>query len=273
MEQIKRVVSALIIIPPFLWCLLYVPPWLFLGLMLGITWQSLHEYFSLLQEPMRFPLVCVLVSGLAATVLVVTASFEDGRWLALALFFSVVALTLSAMMTTSPVSSPFLILVTSVFGVLFIGWGLSHIILLRYFPDGKWYILFLCVVVWVGDTSAMYAGRSLGRYKMAPTISPGKTWEGAVAGVLGSALAALVSAVWLLPQLSLWSTVLLGCGISLSAQLSDLGESLLKRHTGHKDSGALIPGHGGMLDRIDSMLFAAPTLVYMLNVILPVTSP
>jgi phosphatidate cytidylyltransferase len=119
----------------------------------------------------------------------------------------------------------------------------------------------------------MYVGKSLGRHKMAPAISPNKTWEGAVGGAIGGILTAIVSAALWLPPLGLWQCVMLGLCISLAAQMSDLGESMLKRYAGVKDSGGLIPGHGGILDRIDSMLFAAPTLVYALSVLLPVSSP
>ena len=133
-------------------------------------------------------------------------------------------------------------------------------------------MLFLCAVVWVGDSAAMYIGKSLGRHKIAPTISPGKTWEGSIGCVVGGVSTAVVSAGFWLPHLVFWQCVALGLCISLAAQISDLGESMLKRYAGVKDSGRLIPGHGGILDRIDSMLFAAPTLVYALYVLLPVPS-
>jgi phosphatidate cytidylyltransferase len=107
---------------------------------------------------------------------------------------------------------------------------------------------------------------------MAPVISPGKTWEGAIGCVVGGVGTAVVSARFWLPDLLLWQWIVLGLCISLAAQLSDLAESMLKRYAGVKDSGGLIPGHGGMLDRIDSLLFAAPTLVYALYVLLPAPS-
>ena len=107
---------------------------------------------------------------------------------------------------------------------------------------------------------------------MAPAISTGKTWEGAIGCVIGGVCTAVVCAGFWLPDLVLWQRMVLGLCISLAAQLSDLGESMLKRYAGVKDSGGLIPGHGGMLDRIDSLLFAAPTLVYALYVLLPASS-
>ena len=270
MEQVKRVASALVILPPLVLFLLYASPALFLMLVLALIGLSLREYFQLLQH---VPLsLCTHVTWLAAFALAMTAHLGGLRWLPLALFCSMVALTLSVMLTVSHVAHFFPMLVYSVFGVLFIGWTLSHLILLRLRPAGPWYILFLCAVVWVGDSAAMYIGKSLGRHKMAPAISPGKTWEGAVGCVVGGMCTAVVSARFWLPDLVLWQCVVLGLCISLAAQISDLGESMLKRYAGVKDSGGLIPGHGGILDRIDSMLFAAPTLVYALHVLLPVPS-
>ena len=100
---------------------------------------------------------------------------------------------------------------------------------------------------------------------MAISISPGKTWEGAAGGVIGGAATAIASGYFLVPQLTIWQRILLGVLLSIAAQISDLGESMIKRYTDVKDSGGLIPGHGGLLDRIDSVLFAAPTLLYTLH--------
>ena len=263
MEQVKRIASALVLLPPLVLFLLYASPGLFLILVLIVIGLSLREYFHLLQHVHLS--VCTYVTWLAAFALAMTAHLGgDARWLSITLFLSMVALTISVMLTASQAAHFFPMLVYSVFGVLFIGWTLSHLILLRLLPAGPWYMLFLCAVVWVGDSAAMYIGKSLGHHKMAPAISPGKTWEGAVGCVVGGVCTAVVSAGFWLPHLVLWQCVVLGLCISLAAQLSDLGESMLKRYAGVKDSGGLIPGHGGILDRIDSLLFAAPTLVYAL---------
>jgi phosphatidate cytidylyltransferase len=271
MEQIKRIASALVILPPLVWFLCYASPMLFSILVLILIGLSLYEYVHMLQQVQLS--VCTNVTFLAAFALASIAYLGGWRWLPIALFLSMVALTLRVMLLSSPGSPVFPTLVYSIFGVLFIGWNLSHLILLRLLPAGQWYILFLCVVVWVGDSVAMYVGKSLGRYKMAPAISPGKTWEGSVGGAVGGVLTAVLSAGLWLPHVVLWQCVILGLCISCAAQLSDLGESMLKRYAGVKDSGRLIPGHGGILDRIDSMLFAAPTLVYALHVLMIVPSP
>jgi phosphatidate cytidylyltransferase len=160
----------------------------------------------------------------------------------------------------------------SLFGVIFVGWGLSHLVLLRSLDGGQWHILYLCAVIWVGDSIAMYVGKSLGWHKMAPTISPGKTWEGAAGCIFGCLLAAVLGIRFLMPQLALWQGLVLGLVISLAAQVSDLSESLIKRYAGVKDSSGLIPGHGGLLDRLDSVLFAAPVFLYTLDFLSHVSS-
>ena len=265
MEQVKRIASALVLLPPLVFFLLYAPSMLFLILVLMVIGLSLREYFHILQHVHLS--VCTYVIWLAALALPIMAHLGNVHWLSITLFLSIVALTISVMLTASHAAHFFPMLVYSVFGVLFIGWTLSHLILLRLLPAGPWYVLFLCAVVWIGDTAAMYVGKSLGHHKMAPAISPGKTWEGAIGCVIGGACTAVVSAGFWLPHLGFWQCIMLGLCISLTAQLSDLGESMLKRYAGVKDSGGLIPGHGGMLDRIDSLLFATPTLVYALYVL------
>ena len=269
MEQVKRIASALVILPPLVLFLWYAPPGLFLILLLVLIGLSLHEYLQVLQPIQR----CTRVTFLAALTLAIAAYLGGWRWLSMALWLSLVALTLSVMLTPARESHVFPTLVYSIFGVLFLGWTLSHLILLRLLPAGQSYILFLCAVVWVGDSAAMYVGKSLGRHKMAPAISPGKTWEGAVGGAVGGVLTAIWSAGFLLPHVGPWQCIILGFCISVAAQISDLGESMLKRYAGVKDSGGLIPGHGGILDRIDSLVFAAPTLVYALHVLRLVPSP
>ena len=200
-----------------------------------------------------------------AFLLVSSAYFGGVPWLPMTVSFAMVALTINTLLTAQPSSQRFLVLLHSLFGIFFIGWTLSHLVLIRSLPAGKWYIFFLCAIVWVADSVAMYVGKSIGRHKMALSISPGKTWEGAAGGVIGGAATAIASGYFLVPQLTIWQRILLGVLLSIAAQISDLGESMLKRYTGVKDSGELIPGHGGLLDRIDSVLFAAPTLLYTLH--------
>jgi len=145
-------------------------------------------------------------------------------------------------------------------GILYVGWLLSHLVALRGLDDGRNWVFLALLVTFASDTAAFFVGRALGRHHLAPHISPGKTWEGTIAGFLGAIIASLLFTM-LLP-ISYWQAVLLGFLVSLFGQLGDLAESLLKRNMGVKDSGRLLPGHGGFLDRIDSVVFAGVVVYY-----------
>jgi phosphatidate cytidylyltransferase len=149
-------------------------------------------------------------------------------------------------------------------GIIYIGWLLGHLILLRDFKNGDGIILFLVLVTWIGDAGAYYIGKSFGQRKLYANISPGKTVEGAVGGLVSSLAVAFIGKVFFLPSLS-WNDCLgLGLLLGVLGQLGDLTESLFKRSVGIKDSGGLIPAHGGVLDKIDSLLFTAPAFYYYL---------
>jgi phosphatidate cytidylyltransferase len=162
------------------------------------------------------------------------------------------------------------------FGLIWIAYPLTLIPLLwSRADDGKVLIVFLMVCVWSGDIAALYVGRAFGRHKLAPTISPGKTWEGAIASILGSLVAAALL-IWIGDTLTardnmvlhitepVWQTLALAAVLNIAAQLGDLLESAVKRGAGVKDSGTMLPGHGGILDRIDALLVAAPVLWFAL---------
>jgi phosphatidate cytidylyltransferase len=161
----------------------------------------------------------------------------------------------------------------SVFGLIYIGLTLATIPLVWVQQDGPSLLIFLFCIVWTGDVAALYVGRSLGRHKLAPQISPNKTWEGSAASLAGSLLIAamLVALSRTLEDRSIFTLHFagplarwLGLAVVLNffAQVGDLVESAIKRGAGVKDSGAMLPGHGGILDRIDALLLAAPVLWY-----------
>jgi len=136
-------------------------------------------------------------------------------------------------------------------------------------PQGPRMVLLVLVLLWVGDSLAYFTGRAIGRHKLAPELSPGKTWEGAAANLLGSVLVGIVAAQWItLPRAHL---ALMAGLANVAGQLGDLTESAYKRSAGVKDSGTLLPGHGGMLDRVDSLIFATPVVWYYFRMLLPVS--
>lgn len=165
----------------------------------------------------------------------------------------------------------------SVFGVLYIGLTLTTLPLLDAQEEGPSLLVFLLFVVWAGDTVALYIGRTWGRRKLAPKLSPGKTWEGSIASMAGS-LAITGFLFWLAATLqargiavlsypgSIAHWLGLAAILNVAGQIGDLVESAIKRGAGVKDSGSLLPGHGGVLDRIDALLIAAPVLWYALLV-------
>jgi len=161
----------------------------------------------------------------------------------------------------------------SVFGLLYVGLSLTTLPLLSAQENGSSLLLFLFLVVWTGDVVALYVGRAFGRRKLAPAISPNKTWEGSIGSIAGSLLItlALLYAAQLLAQHnfdwlaypgSIWRWLGLAVLLNIAAQVGDLIESVIKRGAGVKDSGTLLPGHGGVLDRIDALLLAAPVMWY-----------
>ncbi len=150
----------------------------------------------------------------------------------------------------------------NILGMLYLPFLLGHFIWLRYLPQGELWILWLLLVIFAGDTGAFYVGRALGKTKLYPQVSPGKTWAGVVGGVILSLLVGIILGKWLLLEASLWRLGSLALVLALMGILGDLFESMLKRQAEVKDASQLLPGHGGMLDRLDSLIFAAPVVVY-----------
>ncbi len=152
----------------------------------------------------------------------------------------------------------------TVAGILYVGWLLGYLVAMRGVEDGRNWVFYTLFVTFAFDTAAFFVGRRFGRRKLAPQISPGKTREGAIGGIFG---AVIISLFFILPTplilpLNWWRAVILGIVVSVFGQAGDLAESLLKRNAGVKDSGRFIPGHGGFLDRIDSVVFAGVVVYY-----------
>lgn len=147
-------------------------------------------------------------------------------------------------------------------GLLYLPFLLGHFVWLRYLQDGEWWVLWLLAVIFAGDTGAFYFGRTWGKRKLYPTVSPGKTWEGAVGGTVACLLAGVLLGQRWLPEVSVRFLASLSLILAVLGLLGDLMESMIKRQAQVKDAGQLLPGHGGMLDRLDSILFAVPAVVY-----------
>jgi len=154
----------------------------------------------------------------------------------------------------------------TIVGALYVAWMLSYWLNLRGLTDGRNWVYLAMLTTFANDTAAFFIGRARGKHKLAPKISPAKTWEGAVGGLISAILAAIIIAL-VLNLISpftfkYWQIMLLGLLVGVFAQLGDLVESLLKRNTGVKESGNLLPGHGGILDRFDSLIFVGAVVYY-----------
>lgn len=150
----------------------------------------------------------------------------------------------------------------TVLGILTISFMLAHLIWIRALPHGQVWLFYLCAVVFAGDVCALYGGLALGRHQLAPVISPQKTVEGAVCGLAGSCLGGGIFSLGFFPASALGSFLVLAALMGAAGQIGDLWESTLKRRAKVKDSGAVLPGHGGVFDRLDSILLTVPVLYY-----------
>jgi phosphatidate cytidylyltransferase len=250
----------LILAPSLILFILYAPSWLFLLLILSLILLGLREFYALSLPGIPRSERAV---GMALGLLLPFSLYRrDPRWFIAGLAFVLLFLLIWALLQ----AEEFPVRVDKVgkhlLGILYLPFLLAHFILMRKLEEGRMWILFTLVVVYFGDTMAFYVGRSWGKRKLAPKISPGKTAEGGLGAVGGSIAGALFFKFLFFPQLWTSHALALAAGIGVVGQLGDLFESLLKRSAQVKDSGTLIPGHGGLLDRIDSVLFASPLVYY-----------
>jgi phosphatidate cytidylyltransferase len=253
---VSRLLVAAIGLPLVLG-VVYLGGWWMFALVAVVAAVSLHEYW-LLARPLRPLAPAGYVGGLLAL-----AGAEHGglSWMiggvltTLALAFFLKGISEARQAATVAVSGTLL-------GAAWIGLGLGFLILLRELPDrGRLIAFTVLLAVWAGDTFAYFGGRLLGRHRMAPTTSPKKTWEGFIVGTAATIFVAFI-ALYKQHFLTIPQSILLGVVIALAAPLGDLFESLLKRDMDVKDTGRLLGGHGGMLDRIDALLFAAPAAYF-----------
>lgn len=265
-EAVRRVLAAVVFIPLFYLLVHDLGPDAFFGLVAFSGMLAVGEFYRLHVGQATWPWWGWV--GVAATGLLLSSA----QWPSLVpdkavLLSTVVAALCLPLLSKKPLRDAFMDGLGLVMGVLYIGLTLSYLLLIRGLPDGALLIFFVVVVTWAGDTGAYLAGKSLGRHALAPVISPKKTYEGLAGGCLLACILALVARGWFLPAFSLWDCLILGLLLTMAGLIGDLTESAIKRSAGFKDSGSLIPGHGGMLDRLDSLLFTAPAFYYYVTII------
>lgn len=259
----KRVISAIILIPVIIF-LVWWGGYPYSALILLVASLMLIEFWGLSQSiggrgGRIFTVACGVLFCLSAVDLI---GFRIPVELALTL---TLLLPFSYQIFRDQVNVAFLSVASTLLGAVYIGWAFGyHLILLRDLSGvGRGLVFFLAVTIWLGDTAAYLFGKRFGRHKLRPTISPGKTIEGTIAGLVFGTLGGLgVWSVFLKEILGFPHALILGILLGIVGQLSDLSESIIKRSADVKDSGYLIPGHGGLLDRCDSLIFSAPVLYY-----------
>lgn len=292
MNLLKRILTAAVLIPLVLSLVLSAPVAILATVAGVVALLAIRELLKLAEGYKIYPFfwstyvfVGLFFSLLALTPENATPLFSTARFVYSTAFAAAMVgfIFLVIGMRRADLSGAFPAAMVSAFAFGYVALPLAFLVQLREQWAGAFLLLYLMLVVWAGDIFAYFVGRSVGRHLMAPRISPKKTWGGAIASLAASLAvgwllfnyalpisSALLNAhlidrkdgLFALEKQSLWVTLLLTAAINGAAQLGDLVESLIKRGAGVKDSGALLPGHGGMLDRIDALLLAAPVLWY-----------
>jgi len=255
----SRIVIALVLLPLVLGVVLLGGWWLFSVALVGGL-MALHELY-VMGRGLR-PIVLAGYIGLILTL--VGAEAGNSSWMVGGIFSTVlVAFVVFGFSDARPSATAAISL--TLLSVVWVGGGIASLILLREIPEnGRLAVFTVLIAVFADDTAAYFVGRTIGRHKMAPRISPGKSWEGFVAGTL-AAMAVAFFAMYDQGFLTDMGALALGAAIALSATLGDLFESAIKRDLGAKDSGRVLAGHGGVLDRVDSLLWAGPAAFYVVS--------
>jgi phosphatidate cytidylyltransferase len=289
---LKRIATAVVLIPIVLALILRAPVWILAVVAAIAALLAIGEFLKLTEsygvQPMSRPthvFAALFFLMLALTAQGETALVATGKFLVILGFSAAIVpfVFLTRAMRGENMASGYPAAAASVFAFTYIALPMGMLVQLRQQWAGAFFLLYLLLVVWAGDIFAYFVGKSIGRHLMAPRISPKKTWEGAIASLIAGVAVGWLLFYYALPLSSAllhWGlierrdglfglerpamgpVILLTILLNIAAQLGDLVESLIKRGANVKDSGSILPGHGGMLDRIDALLFAAPVLWY-----------
>jgi phosphatidate cytidylyltransferase len=262
LAMLKRLLTALIVVPPFLLVIRFGPPYAVVILISIAAIMGLYEFYqmTLPKQGTGAKIGAIVLGAILCALFQWTPSgviFLSLSVILLVIFFGYALFSAELSLLPSHLAITFL-------GIIYVPFLLSHIILINKLPQGVFWVLLLVATVWIGDTFALAFGSWIGRHKLSPRISPHKTIEGFFACFVGAILTVFICRSLFRLEVGVADALMVATGIAFFGQLGDLSESMIKRGAKVKDSGTVIPGHGGMLDRLDSFLFAAPFLYYYL---------
>jgi len=250
----KRLVTAAVLIPFIAWVTLASPLWVFLAVLAATGLLAYHEFDQIVAAN---GIARAGLPGMAAGAVLLVVPHPAAALVLIAMLGMALALRVNNFNAAMAAAGSFILGVAYVFGSWRCAADLRAL-------NPHW-LLFAMALSWAGDTAALYVGRPFGKHKMAPRVSPAKSWEGAAGSVAGAMLFGGIYAHYLIPGVTLAGALALAGVGNIAGQVGDLCESALKRGAGMKDSGTLLPGHGGWLDRIDSSLFSVPVIYALLR--------
>lgn len=255
----RRIYTILVLAPLLYAVIRYFPPLAFSGVVVLAGGLALFEFYRLCFGARSHSwLIGIGLTGFAALIL----GTHRPDIIVPTLLATLVCIISVPLLSRSPLEQSLRDGAMTLFGVLYLGLTLGTLSMTRLLPLGEWLIFFLLLVTWASDTGAYLVGTLYGRHRLAPTISPKKTVEGLVGGLIAAIIAGYAARWWFLPDLSGLDCLILATLLTITGLWGDLTESAMKRSVGMKDSGGILPGHGGMLDRLDSLLFTAPVFYY-----------
>lgn len=258
--HLKRWITGLAALPFLIWLISKGGCFAFAVVISIVSIIALQEYFKIVLYPQsENGFGSVSIPAYLIGLMIICGAYYNSIKIVPALI--VLNLLISSLMSLkrfgTDKNAPWLV-AKQLMGLIYIPLFLSYLILIRNTSEGIPWIYFILIIVFAGDIGALYAGTYLGRHKLCPEVSPGKTIEGSIGGLTANLCAGGVLKHLFFPEYSWWVSILFFILVGVAGQLGDLFESELKRSAGVKDSGGLLPGHGGILDRIDALLFAAP---------------
>ena len=255
----QRVISALVLLPVVGAAVWFGEPWFSITVAVFVFLATL-EFYRIASIAGWRPFL--FLGTLLTLLFILDAHSDDERTTSLLITLAVVLPLIRCLLYPTK-RNALMNWTWTVGGVFYIGWMMSHFIFLRELEDGRDWVFLALLATFACDTSAFFVGRALGKHRMAPVVSPGKTWEGAAGGLIGAVVATVVVAIVAgFDGVGYHLIVPLGFLIGIFAQLGDLAESAIKRSAETKEAGNLIPGHGGVLDRLDSLIFSIVLVYY-----------